>query len=195
MAELELFQNINGQGVIELKGVRAHNIADQAAQDAFQLVGNFGSPLDISNDGLVIYRKDTKRLGTWDGTQFVFSMVSDATVDDAGVVFLATQSEADTGISAQPNTAVTPETLESKLKGAFYVKQFTGTMTLAASTPLNVSHNLNLITKDSFTINVIRNGSVISVDVDSVDANNLTLTSLVPLTDLQVTIQGATADA
>lgn len=270
MAELEFFQNLNGQGVAQLKGMRIHNIADAAAQTAFEGNGNFGAALGVDNKGLVIYREDLARLAIWDGTQFVFQEVQIAgdivfkgmfdaslAIDDVGqpqtiepvagyqyvvsvagtfnaggtgvtlngvqqlevgdqVLFtsateayaiqrndaeatettlgnvrLATQAEVIAG--TQATEAVTPATLQGKLDGEFYVKQHAETVNIAALTPLTITHNLNLVDRNSFTVNVVRNNSVISVDVDSVDANSLTLTSLVTLTGVRVTVQGASA--
>lgn len=56
-----------------------------------------------------------------------------------------------------------------------------------------ITHNLNLADKDGFVINTHRNGSQISLDVDSVNANSITLTTLVPLTGVKVTIIGRAA--
>lgn len=270
MADLDFFQNLNGQGVAQLKGMRIHNIADLAAQQAFELDGNFGAALGVDNKGLVIYREDIARLAVWDGAEFVFQEVQidgdiifkgmlDASlaIDDAGqpqpiepvagyqyvvsvagtfnagatgvtlignqvlevgdqVLFtspteayaiqrnddeatetelgnvrLATQQEVLDGVQA--TEAVTPATLQGKLDAEFYVRQFADTVSIAALTPLTVTHNLNLVDRNSFTVNVMRGNSVISVDVDSVDENSITLTSLVPLTDVRVTVQGASA--
>lgn len=270
MAELEFFQDLNGSGVVQLKGMRIHNIADAAAQSAFEGNGNFGSALDSSNKGLIIYRSDLSRIAVWDGVKFVFQEIEiegdiqfkgtfDASkaVDDAsqpqpivakagyqyvvsvagtfaagasgvtlignqdlqvgdqilftsateayaiqrndvyasetveGNIRLATQAEVNAGAVA--DEAVTPATLHQKLVGQAYVKQYAATVTLSAGTPFTVSHGLNLIDRNSFTINVIRNNSIISVDVDSVDANSLTLTSLVPLSGVRVVVQGASA--
>ena len=64
-------------------------------------------------------------------------------------------------------------------------------VSITASTPLTVNHNLALSDKDFFTIRVCdTNGSSISVDVDSVNTNSLTLTSLVDLTGIKIVIFG-----
>lgn len=270
MAEKEFFVDINGAGVAQIKGFRIHNIADAAAQTAFEAVGNNGAALGAANRGLQIYRVDLKRVAVWDGTQFVFQEIEvagdiifkgmfDASLplDDAGqpqpiiakagyqyvvsvagtfnagasgvtlignqelqvgdqILFtsateaypiqrndvyatetvegnirLATQAEVDAGTVA--DEAVTPLTLQEKLDGQFYVRQYAATVSIAALTPFTVTHNLGLVDKDSFTVNTMRGGSQISLDVDSVDANSITLTSLVALTNVRVTVQGAKA--
>jgi hypothetical protein len=70
---------------------------------------------------------------------------------------------------------------------------FTTVNVTGAGTPDTVTHNLALSDRDAFIINLMHNNSQISLDVDSVDANSLTLTSLVPLTGVKVTIIGLPA--
>lgn len=54
-----------------------------------------------------------------------------------------------------------------------------------------VTHNLNLVDKDAFVIRVADStGSSINVDVDSVDVNSLTLTTLLPRTGVRVFVSG-----
>lgn len=115
----------------------------------------------------------------------------EATESTLGNVQLATQAEVNTG--TQASHAVTPATLQGKLVGQKYVKCYSTTLNLTALTPATVTHNLNLADRDEFTINVMRGNSQISVDVDSLNVNSLTLTSLVGLTGVKVTVQGASA--
>lgn len=118
----------------------------------------------------------------------------EATETTLGNILLATQAEVDAG--TQATKAVTPLTLQTKLDGQFYTRQHTETVNLVAATPLTITHNLGLVNKDAFTINTMGpNGSQISVDVDSSDANSLTLTSLLPLNGVVVTVVGAKAVA
>lgn len=272
MSDKQFYHNIDGLGVVELKGVRVHNIADATAQTTFETTGNYGAALGVANTGLQIYRVDLQQVAFWDGTQFVFQAVTidgdvifkgliDASVaiDDAGqpqvvepvagyqyvvsvagtfdagatgvtlqgnqalevgdiVLFtsateayaiqrndvyatetvegnirLATQAEVTAGTVA--DEAVTPATLQGKLDAQFYAKQYTETLDLTgANTPDTVTHSLGLVNKDAFTVNIMNSaGSAISVDVDSVDVNSLTLTSLLPLTNVVITVVGASA--
>ena len=64
------------------------------------------------------------------------------------------------------------------------------TVNLVAGVSTTVTHNLGLSNKDAFTIRTAFGGSDISVDVDSVDTNSITLTSLVGLTDVSVMVIG-----
>jgi hypothetical protein len=70
------------------------------------------------------------------------------------------------------------------------ILSFFGTVNLAAATPFTVSHGLNLMNKDSFVLRTALGGSDISLDVDSVNVNSLTLTSLVPLNNVTVYVVG-----
>ena len=103
---------------------------------------------------------------------------------------LATQVEVNAGTD---NTKiVTPLTLHTKLKQQLYVNQYSANIPLiAANTPYTFSHNLSLVHKNGFVINAMLLDSAVTLDVDSVDNNTVTLTSLVNLENVYVTIMGA----
>lgn len=274
MADLDFFQNLNGQGVAQLKGMRIHNITDLAAQQAFEADGNFGAALGADNKGLTIYREDLEALGLWNGTEFIFASAgqlqpiagdiifkgmldASSPIDDVGqpqpiepiagyqyavsvagtfdagatgvtlvgdqvlevgdqVLFtsptdayaiqrnddeateielgnvrLATQQKVLDGVQA--TEAVTSATLQGKLVSQSYVRQYSVVVNIPSMTPLTITHNLNLIDRNSFTINLMRANSAISVDVDSIDENSLSVTSLVAISNVRVTVQGASA--
>ena len=73
------------------------------------------------------------------------------------------------------------------------VKHFFASVNLTAGIAETVMHNLNLSDKDGFVIRTSFGGSDISLDVDSVTANSLTLTSLVPLSAVKVFVVGRAA--
>ena len=73
------------------------------------------------------------------------------------------------------------------------VKHYFATVNLVAGTPLNVSHALNLANANGFVVNTTFGGSQVSLDIDVVDANTIALTSLVPLTGVNVTVIGRSA--
>ena len=105
-----------------------------------------------------------------------------------GVVELATSAEVIAGTDT--TRVITP----AVLKAAKAVHQFGGLFNIVAGTPLVITHNLNLIHRNAFTINIIdANNSMISLDVDSIDANSLTVTSYIALSNVYITIQGARA--
>jgi hypothetical protein len=70
------------------------------------------------------------------------------------------------------------------------LKHYFASVNLAAATPFTVAHNLGLVDKDDFVINTQFGGSQISLDIDSVNTNSITLTSLVPLNGVKVTLIG-----
>lgn len=113
-----------------------------------------------------------------------------ATESLLGNVRLASQAEVNAGTVA--DEVVTPATLTGFATAKAFAKvYFNGAVSLTASTPATVTHNLNLQNKDAFTIRVADStGSDISVDIDSVNVNSLTLTSVISLTNVKVTIIG-----
>lgn len=115
--------------------------------------------------------------------------IDQATDSVAGIVKLADNATTTAGSDA--TTAVTPASLEENLNSKSYTKQYTVEVDLVAGTPKNVAHNLNLQDQDAFVINTTINNEVISLDVDSVDEDNLTVTSLVALSGVRVTVIGA----
>jgi len=107
----------------------------------------------------------------------------------AGNIRLATQAEVITG--AVTDEAVTPATLAGWSTTNAFAKVYTATVSLADNTAFTVNHGLALANKDAFVINVMdSSGSQISVDVDSVDSNNLTLTARPAVANVIVTIIG-----
>lgn len=123
----------------------------------------------------------------WDVVQ---GDADEATETSLGLVELASQAEVDAGTDT--TRSITPATLNQwATNNASPSVYYTNAETLVALTPKTITHNLNLQNKDAFTIRVAAsNGSDISVDVDSVDTNSLTITSVLPLTGVKVTVIG-----
>lgn len=130
----------------------------------------------------IIYRGSN----TWDIFQ---ADLNPASQTEEGYSRFSTQSEVNGGTAT--GIGIEPATLQGKLNQGLYVKQFFVTANVTALTPLTVNHNLNLVDRDAFTINTMLGNSQVSVDVDSVNSNSLTITSLVSLSNLKITVQGA----
>lgn len=106
-------------------------------------------------------------------------------------VQVASQQEVSLG---QNNTkAVTPLTLEYKLKNEVFTRQYIDIIPeIEANTPYLVNHNLGLIDRNAFVINTMQSNSSIRLGVDSVDVNSLTLTSLVNVQNVFIIVIGST---
>jgi len=108
----------------------------------------------------------------------------------AGNIILATQAEVNAGTVT--DEAITPATLAGWAANFQFAKTFfQGALALPNDTATTVTHNLGLSDANAFVINVMEAGgdSQISVDVDSVDANSLTLTAC-PAVTVDVTVVG-----
>lgn len=165
----------------------------------YQYVVNTAGTFDAGASGVTLQGNQELQVGDvviFTSTTEAYSIQRNdvyATETVEGNIRLATQAEVNAGTVA--DEAVTPATLQGKLDNDQYARQYTETLSLTGlGTPDTVTHNLALVNKDAFTVNVMNSsGSQISVDVDSVDANSITLTSLLALTDVVVTIVGAKA--
>lgn len=97
--------------------------------------------------------------------------------------------------SSETELALLVKPLTRAVAAAGTVAYF-ATVDLAALVPLNVAHNLGLVDKDAFNIRAYLpggTGNQINLDVDGVDANNLTITSLVPRVGVKIFITGLAA--
>jgi hypothetical protein len=70
------------------------------------------------------------------------------------------------------------------------VKGFFQSYNTTANLPLVINHNLNLVSRDAFTINCMYNNQQVQVQTVSIDANNVAITVPVSITGLLVTITG-----
>jgi len=77
--------------------------------------------------------------------------------------------------------------------GGSSVRQYFTSVSLTANIPLAIVHGLNLTDRDAFQINVMKNHGQISVSVESIDVNGLIITSNVTLSDVKVTVTGASS--
>ncbi len=70
---------------------------------------------------------------------------------------------------------------------------FFGKINTTANTAYTITHNLNLVDKDAFTINTMLSANQVQVAVTSVSVNSITITTSVDTTGLSVTIIGVKA--
>ena len=79
----------------------------------------------------------------------------------------------------------------NEVRGAIPQTYFNGAVTLTADTAVTINHGFGLTNPNSYILNVAdSNGSSVSVDVDTVDGNNITLTSSLLLENIKVAIIG-----
>lgn len=176
-------------GAMVFKGVVAHNASEPGtpATGDFYVFNSAGS--NTWEGTTVVEAGDSV---VYDGTawKFIQGNTIDASETVKGVIELATSAETNTG--SDTTRAVTPATLAGKLTDYKAAKvYFASSISLSAGVAFSVAHNLGLQNRNAFTINVMDSGhSSISVDVDSTDQNNLTITSSVALTGVSVTVIG-----
>jgi hypothetical protein len=70
-----------------------------------------------------------------------------------------------------------------------YARTFETVMDLVVGVNTLV-HNMNFSSQDAFTNSVFVGGSAVQLDINSVDVNTITLTTLVAATDAQITLIG-----
>jgi hypothetical protein len=176
-------------GAMTYKGSIAYNATEPAAP-------SIGDTYVFSSAGTCTWNtSNVVEIGDsaiWNGTSWDFYQgnVVSASETVAGVVELATNAEVVTG--SDTARAVTAAGVAAKLADYKAAKvYFVSSATLVANTPLTVAHNLSLQNRNAFTINVMDSThTAISVDVDSVDQNNLTVTSAVGLSGVGITVIG-----
>lgn len=113
-----------------------------------------------------------------------------ATETTLGNVRIATQAEVDVGVNSEE--VITPLTLRQNEFNRAIVRSFTTTINIPAlNVPITVSHNLNLVSPGAFTYLAFSGNNVISLDIDLVDGDSIQVKSLLPLTGIVLTIQGA----
>lgn len=114
-----------------------------------------------------------------------------ATTTETGNVRLATVGETTAGTTE--GVAVTPK----GIRNAQYTRQYTATVDVSTAVgdgfKADITHGLSLVDRNSFVINAMLGNSGVQLDVDSIDANSLTVSSLVSLTGVRVTIVGASS--
>lgn len=77
------------------------------------------------------------------------------------------------------------------LEARDHIKVHNSTVSISSSTPRTVSHNLALASAANFVVNVMDSDNTqISVDIEAVDANTISLRSLVDLFGVKVTVMG-----
>lgn len=143
----------------------------------------FSPDADVEVGDVLIYRGSN----IWDIIEGNDDVATETT---RGNIAIATQAEANAGTVT--DKAIVPSTLSGyKTAKAIPSVYFNNAVTVAALTPLTITHNLGLQNKNSFVISVKDvDGSEITVDVDSATVNTLTLTSVVAITNLSVTVIG-----
>lgn len=197
--DLSKFYNWNGSafdeisstisGAMTFKGVVAFNASEPGtpATGDFYVFNNAGS--NTWEGTTVVEAGDSV---VWDGSawKFIQGNLVDATESSKGVVELASTAEAQAGTAT--GVVMTPANVKSWTdQNKFAKTYFASGVSLTANTPYSVAHNLSLQNRNAFTINVMDSShSAISVDVDSTDQNNLTVTSAISITGVNITVIG-----
>lgn len=176
-------------GAMTFKGAVAYNAAEPGspATGDYYVFTTAGTNTWESSD--VVQIGDSV---VWDGTnwRFIQGNILAASESVAGVIEIATQAETNTG--TDDVRAVTPLKLATYCTTKAFAKvYYVGSITLVANTPYTVTHSLALQNRNAFVCKVTDSGhSEISVDIDSVDVNSLTITSAIAATGVQIAVIG-----
>lgn len=176
-------------GAMVLQGVVAFNAAEPGTPSTGDYYIFSSAGTNTWEGSTVVQTGDS---AVWDGTAWKFiqgnAVSSSETIE--GLIEIATQAETNAG--SDDLRAVTPAKLTSFANTKQFAKMYSANVaSVIAETPTTVTHNLNLSNRDAFVINVMDSGnSQISVDVDSVDANSITISSSITLSNVRVTIIG-----
>jgi len=113
------------------------------------------------------------------------------TLDTTATTLVGAINELHGEIVANDSDIAALDTRIVDLESRDNVASFTGTTSLTANTPQTVNHAMSLVDPNDFVIHVMNSvGSAIEFDVDAVDSDNITLTSDVSLTNVQVFMLG-----
>ncbi len=174
------------------------------------IAANANAPSNPANGDVYVFTSAGTLNGTWNPSQTV--AIGDQAVYDAaatvwryiqgnavsasttieGLIELATQEEVDSG--SDNVRAVTAATLAGYKPNnalvARIVRRFETLVNLAANTPLAITHNLDLATQNSLSLEVWQANAKIDLAIDTTSANALTITSNVALSNVRVVCMG-----
>lgn len=176
-------------GAVVLRGVVGYNAAEPGspATGDYYIFNTAGT--NTWESSVVVQSGDSV---VWDGTnwQYIQGNTVAASETVSGILEIATQAETNAG--SDDTRAVTPNKLAGYASSKAFAKTYYELVTtITANTPYTVTHNLGLQNRNSFIINAMNSAhSQIMLDVDSVDANSLTVTSAVTLSSVYITVIG-----
>lgn len=133
----------------------------------------------------------------WDNANSVWRYIEGnavaASTSVAGLIALATQGEVDTG--SVSDKAITPATLggfapSNALALRPVRRSTTNIASLVADTATTVTHNLALANAADLVVNTWQGGSQVLLAIAPVNANSLTVTSNVTLSNVRVVCEG-----
>lgn len=176
-------------GAMTYKGAVAYNATEPATPSTGDTYVFNSAGTNTWNSSDVVQAGDS---AIWNGSSWDFYQgnVIEATETIKGIVEKASTAEAQTGTAT--DVVMTPANVKSWTDQNKHARvYFASSVSITANTPFTVEHNLALQNRNAFTINVMDSThSAISVDVDSTDQNNLTVTSGVSLTGVSITVIG-----
>ena len=177
-AVTSLQNNINDEAALRIAGDATLQANIDGAIAAGQAV-DAGLAADIATETAARAAADTTLQSNIEA-EAASRVAADGVLQDNIDAEAAARAAADTALDGRVST------LETRAN----VLVYTASANLVSETAVTVSHNLGLTNKDAFVINVMDSGEQVSVAVNSVNANSLTLTASIDVTGAVVTIIG-----
>ena len=188
-AEAVLQGNIDSEAIARAADVDAEEARALAAEGVLQTNITSEESARIAADSTLQSNIDTEAAARAAADTTLQSNI-DAEAASRAAADTTLQGNIDTEEAARIAADSALDTRVTAVEARDEVFTYTASVDLTADTAFTVTHSLGLVSKDAFVINTMHAGQQVSLQVASVDANSLTLTSAVGLTGVVVTVIG-----
>ena len=173
LAAITSLQTFSGEGTA----------LDTTAGDLAAAINEIHAEVDTNAAAIVANDGDILDLQTFAG----FGTALSTTATDLAGAVNELQSEVEGNDSDIASLSGRVDVLEAR----DHIKCHNSTVAISSATPRSISHNLDLASPANFVVNVMDSDNTqISVDIEAVDKDTISLRSLVDLFGVKVTVMG-----